>query len=195
MACTARGCDSCASRAAEVVSASHSMCVLVVQVASRLTVSQWPITRAPQKHFDVLQARVAMWEHVRRWRGSHACSVCDERALHARARVEGAEQRARAWQWRGRGVGEGRCATCLLALGATFATFLCTVQNALRAYLYANESKPTSWHAVSRSQDSQRPPAHTAAASWRRAGACDCPCHLTHANTRSALILTATHVV
>ena len=110
MACTARGCDSCASRAAEVVSASHSMCVLMVQVASRLTVSQWPITRAPQKHFDVLQARVAMWEHVRRWRGSHACSVRDERALYARGRVQGAARRARAWRWRGRGSGEARCA-------------------------------------------------------------------------------------
>ena len=45
-----------------------------------------------------------------------------------------------------------------------------------------------------RSQDSQRPPAHTAAASWRRAGARDCPCHLTHANTRAALFFTTTHV-
>ena len=51
-------------------------------------------------------------------------------ALRACARVQSAEQRARAWQWRG----EARCATCLLALGATFATFLCTVQNALLAY-------------------------------------------------------------
>ena len=133
MACTARGCDSCASRAAEVVSASHSMCVLVVQVASRLTVSQWPITRAPQKHFDVLQARVAMWEHVRRWRGSHACSVHDERALHARGRVQrvqGAARRAWAWQWRG----EARCATCLFARILLSLLFLLYSKNAMRAY-------------------------------------------------------------
>ena len=43
------------------------------------------------------------------WRGAHAWCVRDERALHVCARVQGAEQRARAWQWRG----EARCATCL----------------------------------------------------------------------------------
>ena len=32
--------------------------------------------------------------------------VRDKRALRACARVQGAEQRVRAWQWRGRGVGE-----------------------------------------------------------------------------------------
>ena len=43
------------------------------------------------------------------WRGAHAWFVRVERALHACARVQGAEQRAQAWQWRG----EARCATCL----------------------------------------------------------------------------------
>ena len=37
------------------------------------------------------------------------------------------------------------------------------------------QSKPRMCHAVSRSQDSQRPPAHTAAASWRRADVGDAP--------------------
>ena len=40
---------------------------------------------------------------------AHAWCVRDERALRACARVQSAEQRARAWQWRG----EARCATCL----------------------------------------------------------------------------------
>ena len=40
---------------------------------------------------------------------AHAWCVRDERALRACARVQSAEQRARAWQWRG----EGKCATCL----------------------------------------------------------------------------------
>jgi hypothetical protein len=53
---------------------------------------------------------------ARRWRGSHACSVRVERAVHACARVQGAGQRAQAWQWRGEGwaspVRDMNCALC-----------------------------------------------------------------------------------
>ena len=52
------------------------------------------------------------------WRGAHAWCVRDERALHACARVQGAEQRAQAWQWRG----EARCLTCLFVRDNSVAT-------------------------------------------------------------------------
>ena len=40
---------------------------------------------------------------VHGWRGAHAWCVRVERALHARARVQGAGQRAWAWRWRSSG--------------------------------------------------------------------------------------------
>ena len=40
--------------------------VLSMPARGRPTASQWPVTRAPQKHFDV-QVRVAVCEHVRWW--------------------------------------------------------------------------------------------------------------------------------
>ena len=131
---------------------------------------------------------------VHGWRGAHAWCVRDERALHACARVQGAGQRVRAWQWRGRGVGECRCSTCLFCALCDF--FSAPAQNALQAYAKQAANVPCS-----------EPQSRLAAAArthrccqlatrrrWRRAGARDCPCHLTHANTGAALFLTTTHV-
>ena len=60
---------------------------------------------------------------------AHAWCVRDERALRACARVQSAEQRARAWQWRG----EARCATCLF-VRLFFALEQKKSKNAKRAY-------------------------------------------------------------
>ena len=112
MACTARGCDARASRAAEVVSASHSVCVLMVQVASRLMVSQWPMTRAPQKHFDVcVLPCVSMCGGGE----SHTRAACVSSVFWTRERVCRAQRGER-----GRGSGEAEAvaklgATCLSA--------------------------------------------------------------------------------
>ena len=64
---------------------------------------------------------------------AHAWCVRDERALRACARVQSAEQRARAWQWRG----EAKCATCLF-VRLSFAP----EQNAKRAYSHIRSLRP-----------------------------------------------------
>ena len=68
-------------------------------------VSQWPVTRAPQKHFDV-QARVAVCEHVGRRRGSHACGACVSSVFCTRVVVCEAQGGERGRGTRGRGSGE-----------------------------------------------------------------------------------------
>ena len=72
-----------------------------------------PVARASSitSSFCDVQACVSMCMagEARTHGAAHAWRVRDERALRACARVQSAEQRARAWQWRG----EARCATCL----------------------------------------------------------------------------------
>ena len=84
--------NACASRAAEVASALQSAFAPDVPAASRPTVSQWPKPQASHPAFDV-SACCCVSACARRWRGSHAGSVCVERAVHACARVQGAGQR------------------------------------------------------------------------------------------------------
>ena len=67
---------------------------------------------------------------MHRWRGAHAWCARVERALHACARVQGAEQRARAWQWRG----EARCATCLFVRKTQLQRKTQSRLSAMRAY-------------------------------------------------------------
>ena len=80
------------------------------QMRQRPTVSQWPVPQASRPAFVTCKCvSMCMAGEARTHGAAHAWCVRDERALRACARVQSAEQRARAWQWRG----EARCATCL----------------------------------------------------------------------------------
>ena len=79
-----------------------------------------PVARASSitSSFCNVQACVSMCMagEARTHGAAHAWRVRDERALRACARVQGAEQRARAWQWRGDPGARhaSSCAFCLL---------------------------------------------------------------------------------
>jgi hypothetical protein len=62
---------------------------------------------------------------------AHAWCVRDERALRACARVQSAEQRARAWQWRG----EAKCATCV------FVAFFLLMSKKREACIFAHSQR------------------------------------------------------
>ena len=102
--------------------------VLSMPARGRPTASQWPVTRAPQKHFDV-QARVAVCEHVRWWRGSHTRAACVSSVFWTRVIVCEAQSSERERGTRGRGSGRPGAPTCLFVgkweSVTRFATELC----------------------------------------------------------------------
>ena len=100
------------------------------QMRQRPTVSQWPVPQASRPAFVTCKCvSMCMAGEARTHDAAHAWCVRDERALRACARVQSAEQRARAWQWRG----EARCATCLFVRLCSRANIL-RAKNAKRAY-------------------------------------------------------------
>ena len=102
--------------------------VLSMPARGRPTASQWPVTRAPQKHFDV-QARVAVCEHVRWWRGSHTRAACVSSVFWTRVIVCEAQSSERERGTRDRGSGRPGAPTCLFVgkweSVTRFATELC----------------------------------------------------------------------
>ena len=105
--------------------------------ASRPTVSQWPVPQASRPAFVTCKCvSMCMAGEARTHDAAHAWCVRDERALRACARVQSAEQRARAWQWRG----EAKCATCLF-VRLSFPP----EQNAKRAYSQSPACGQEAW--------------------------------------------------